>query len=142
MIKTIHRLINICNERRKGYETAASHLEDQAIAEVFRNLAIQSKGFKGQLIPFLSKANSEIEERTLEDAFINWMDFKSEIPPNDPLGMIDFCEMGEKTTIAAYEEALENMLTDTHLRVVQDQLLDMKNTLELLDDLKQNLKQN
>lgn len=141
MVKTIHRLIDICNERSKGYETAANNVEDPALAEVFRNLAFQSESFKGQLLPFIATAHSEMEEHTIEDAFVHWMDFKSEIPPNDLNGMIDFCEMGEKTTIAAYEEALENMLTDVHLRVVQDQLLNMKNTLELLDELKQRPKQ-
>lgn len=137
MIKTINRLIDACEERRKGYETAANNVENSTAAEAFRNLAFQSKSFQGQLIPLVATAHSETEEHKIEDAFINWMDFKSDIPSTDCNGIIDFCEVGEKTTIAVYEEALENMLTDAHLRVVKDQLLTMKNTLELLNELKQ-----
>lgn len=138
MIKTIQRLIEVCTERENGYKTAAHYIRDHEAAEILENLAIQSKSFKGELISFVSTAKSDSEEHPLEDAFDNWMDFKSEITDSDPQDLIAFCEAGEKKAIAVYEEALENMLTDRHIVIAQTQLSQMKNALEMLNELKPN----
>lgn len=136
-VKTIQRLIEICNERENGYRKAARYTQAPSVIEKLRNLAIQSKSFKGMLIAIEPSAISDMEEHPLEDAFSNWMDFETDITTSTTEELIAFCEAGEKKAIAAYEEALENMVTDSHIEVVQNQLLQIKNTLELLNDLKQ-----
>ncbi len=137
MVKTIQRLIEICSERENGYKTAAHYIGDHRMAEVLENLAIQSRSFKGTLISIASYAKSDAEEHPLEDTFGNWMDFKTDVTDSNRTDLIAFCEAGEKKAIAAYEEALENMVTDRHIEEVQAQLLQIKNTLELLNELKQ-----
>lgn len=137
MVKTIQRLIEICNERENGYRKAALYTRAPRIAEKLKNLSIQSRGFKGMLIAIESSAISDSEEHPLEDTFYNWMDFETDITVSNTEELIAFFEAGEKKAIAAYEEALENMVTDSHIEVVQTQLLQIKNALELLSDLKQ-----
>ncbi len=138
MVKTILRLIEICNERENGYRTATHYIQDPSIAEKFKNIAIQSKSFKGMLVAIVSSAKSDSEAHPLEDTFGDWMDFETDVTTSSTNELITFCESGEKKAIAAYEEALENMVTDSHIEVVQTQLLHIKNALELLNDLKQN----
>lgn len=138
MVKTIQRLIEICNERENGYRTATHYIQDPSIAEKFKNIAIQSKSFKGMLVAIVSSAKSDSEAHPLEDTFGDWMDFETDVTTSSTNELITFCESGEKKAIAAYEEALENMVTDSHIEVVQTQLLHIKNALEQLNDLKQN----
>lgn len=137
MIKTINRLLGICDERKKGYEAAANDVENHKVATIFKHLAMQSESFKGQLAPFMATATAESEEHKIEDLFTDWMDFKSEISGEDENGIINTCEIGETNAISAYEEVLENPLPNSLRTLAQDHLLKMKNTLELLDDLKQ-----
>lgn len=137
MIKTIQRLIEICIERENGYKTAARYIGNHKVAEKLGNLAIQSKSFKGTLTSIVPSAKSDSENHPLEDTFGNWMDFKTDVTVSNTLELITFCEVGEKKAVVAYEEALENMVTDRHIEVVQSQLLQIKNALELLNDLKQ-----
>ena len=136
MIKVINRLMQICNEKIEGYQNAAENVQHSELAETFRSLAAQNKSFLGELLPFTQgPSSSELEEPLIDDIFNDWMDFKSDLSGDDEIGLINACEMGEKHAISAYEEALENTITDEVRDVISDHLLQMKNNLEILSDL-------
>lgn len=139
MIKVINRLMQICNEKIEGYQNAAENVQDSELAETFQGLAAQNKGFLGELLPFTQgPSSSELEEPLIDDIFNDWMDFKSDLLGDDKNGLINACEIGEKHAISAYEEALENTITDEVRDVIRAQLLQMKNDLEILSDLNKN----
>ena len=137
-MEIVKHLIRVCQERRAGYETASNKVGDPLVQNALLNLAFQSDRFIGSLSPFVTlHTTGSPEEHQLSEHFQDWMDFESAIPGNDLPAVIHNCETGEERAIEAYEEALENENSNSLRQIIRDQLLEMKNTLETLDELKQ-----
>lgn len=141
MIKTINKLIEVSNERKDGYQEAADNVEDPVIADIFRHYANQSESFVNNLIGHSNQqSSSEVVEPTISDVFTTWMEYKSTIMGGGTEAMLGACEIGEAHAIQAYEEVLENELSDEIRDIITSQLIAMKNAYEHMAELKQEMK--
>lgn len=138
MIKIVERLKDICLKKEKGYQHAAAGVKDAELHKLFKGLAVENKSFVAEWQDFLQGPSiSEIQEHVVDDIFEDWMDFESDVVGEDKNSMIHFCELAEIHAINAYEEALENTLSDEVRRKITDHLMQIKNTLETLNSIKQ-----
>jgi uncharacterized protein (TIGR02284 family) len=123
----VNHLVEICNERKSGYEKAAENIKDPGLTTLFTNYAIQSKDFANELVEFSNlKDPEDIGTRTISNLFRGWMDLKAAVTQGDPDAMISACAQGEKQMIDDYEDCLKDDLPLELKRKIEKQLQEIK----------------
>ncbi|MDX1954694.1 MAG: PA2169 family four-helix-bundle protein [Chitinophagaceae bacterium] len=106
---TINDLIEINNDRVKGYEKAMEQTQEDDLRSLFSEMAAQSRRNANELGNLVRKAGKEPEEGTTVKGKIYraWMDVKATFAGNDRKSVLNACEFGEDAAQKAYRSALE-----------------------------------
>ncbi len=112
VIEVLNDLVQINNDRIKGYEKAVDEVEDIDVdlKSIFSKMADQSRKIKADLANHVSALGGEIAEGTTGSGKIyrTWMDIKATFSGNDRQTALNNCEFGEDAAQKAYKEALES----------------------------------
>ena len=132
LVEVLNDLIEINNDRIKGYEKASDEAQETDIdlKAIFATLAKNSVRFARELTEQVIKLGGESATGTTNRGKIYrvWMDVKKAFATNDRLAILASCEFGEDAAQKAYEEALA---TDADLNVAIRQLITgQKSTLK------------
>jgi uncharacterized protein (TIGR02284 family) len=123
----VNHLLEVCNERKTGYQKAAENVKDPSLSSLFNDFARQSQDFANELVQF-SNINDpeEVGTRTVSDLFRAWMDLKSALMNKDSDAMISACVRGEERTIDNYEDCLKDELPLELKEKIEKQLAQIK----------------
>ena len=119
-VDTLNDLIEINNDRIKGYETAISELKDgdADLKVLFANYQTESTNLKTELEKAVSAAGGEVATGTTNSGKIYraWMDVKAVFTGKDRTAILASCEYGEDAAQKAYKAALEESELDISAR--------------------------
>ncbi|MFO7847530.1 MAG: PA2169 family four-helix-bundle protein [Balneolaceae bacterium] len=129
-IDELNTLVEINNDRIKGYETASEHTREEELHELFSELKRTSQQCRHQLISEISHLDGEAAEGTNTSGkfFRSWMDIKSALAGEDRKAILDSCQEGEEQADKTYQSVLDD--SSGHLN--SDQIAMIKAQHELL----------
>lgn len=128
---TIKDVLEVCNERKEGYEKAAEKVKDSFLKATFEKYAQQSAKFSKELEPFSDKSSSEVGTRIIADTWRMWIALKAALTDGGREALIEACITGEESAIKNYEEALEDGDLPNNVRnIIEKQLLAIKSALQ------------
>ncbi len=109
--EVLNDLIQINNDRIKGYENALSEVKDadNDLRMTFAEMVRQSQDIKSDLINELQVLGEESATGTTTSGKIYraWMDVKGAFTGHDRATVLNSCEFGEDAAQKAYKSALE-----------------------------------
>jgi uncharacterized protein (TIGR02284 family) len=106
----LNDLIEINNDRIRGYEKAAGETEkvDVDLRAVFNKMADDSRKYKSELTQEVIRLGGtpSTDRTNLGKIYHVWMDVKATFTGNDRQGILNACEFGEDAAQKAYKDAL------------------------------------
>ena len=128
LTSVLNDLIQINNDRVKGYEKAAdeSKLVDVDLQAIFHKMADDSRRYASELTQEVSRLGGEPSRDTTNMGKIYrvWMDLKAAFTGKDRQAILESCEFGEDAAQKAYKEALASdaeMTADTRQLITSQQ---------------------
>lgn len=110
----LNDLVQINNDRIKGYERAINELKDRDadLKELFSNMISESQQYRSQLVS--AGARPDNDTTNSGKIYRAWMDVKAVFTGNDRETVLSNCEFGEDAAQKAYNTALdeENLPSD------------------------------
>ncbi|MBA2612069.1 MAG: PA2169 family four-helix-bundle protein [Bacteroidetes bacterium] len=123
LIAQLNDLVEINNDRIKGYERAISETDDEDLTYLFTNMAAHSKAYKNDLSREIILLGGEPTESTKVSGklFRAWMDIKSALTGKNRKEILGSCEFGENAALDTYKKIIsdeENILTDNLSKLI------------------------
>ncbi len=132
-IETLNDLIQINNDRIKGFENAVKETEDSELVSVFNNKILESQQFRSTLTKEVQVLGAEGDMGNSVSGTIHrtWLELKAKFTGHSSHSILEDCEFGEDAIKKAYQSALE----EEHLPVyIRDILNDQKMILDQSHD--------
>lgn len=109
-IDALNMLIEINNDRIKGYETALNETEEADLKNIFSVFLQTSQKCKVELVTEVNKlGGSPIEGTKTSGKFFRvWMDVKAALTGKNRKEILSSCEYGEDAAIDTYNKVLKN----------------------------------
>lgn len=142
-VDAINHLIVINNDGKEGYSQAAEIIGESTLRSMFVQNAAQRAEFAYQLRQLVIASGEEPESSGGPLAALHrvWIDIKASFEPDDHEGILNECIAGDEAAVNAYRTALhesgltaqEHTLLETQLRLVEENLLLLKQELKTND---------
>ena len=121
LIEVLNDLIQINNDRVRGYEKASNELSaaDVDLKALFAQMSSESRKYATELSAEVGRLGGEPSTSTTASGKIYraWMDVKAVFTGKDRHAVLENCEFGEDAAQKAYDEALKSDATmDTNIR--------------------------
>ncbi len=120
VVEVLNDLIEINNDRIKGYETALKELknEDADLRPLFVSMIDESRNAKMELGEEMEVLKGDITSGTTASGPIYraWMGVKAAFTGHNRHAILESCEFGEDAAQKAYASALENEHLPGYLR--------------------------
>lgn len=109
-IDVLNKLVEINNDRIRGYEKAFATTEERDLKDLFSTFEQTSEKCVGELFGEISKLGGEATEGTKASGkfFRAWMDVKTALTGKDRKAILDSCEYGEEKADETYQEVLND----------------------------------
>jgi uncharacterized protein (TIGR02284 family) len=113
-IDILNTLIEVNNDRREGYETAAKETNEADLKTLFADCQETSQQCIAVLTHEVHKLGGMPTQGTSTTGkfFRAWMDIKVALTANDRKTILDSCEYGEDAAISIYESIVKNHRED------------------------------
>jgi len=125
-ISILNDLIEINNDRIKGFERALNDVEDDAeLRAIFTEKIGESHQFKLALAKEVEVLGSDAETGNSFSGTLHrtWLDLKAKFTGHDDKSILEECEFGEDAIKKAYNEALKDEHLPAYIRdILNDQL--------------------
>ncbi len=114
-ISVLNSLIEINNDRIKGYELALKETHEADMKELFSVLIETSGNCIEELILEVKRIGGKASEETKTSGkiFAIWMDFKTSLNGYDRKAILGSCERAEAVAVALYEKILQEQPSET-----------------------------
>ncbi len=135
----LNDLIEINNDRIKGYEKAATQTDDRDLKDLFNSMAAQSRQLGAELSTHVRHEGENPAEGTTARGKIyrTWMDVKGVFSGSDRKSVLNSCEFGEDAAQRAYATALEEDDLSPEVRtVIEKQKAELKGSHDKVRDLR------
>ena len=137
MVEVLNDLIEINNDRIRGYEKAITETKDLDVdlQNTFSNMAKDSRKFAAALSQEVVALGGEpaTDSTTRGKIYRAWMDVKAVFTGHDRQAVLENCEFGEDAAQRAYSSALSS---DTEMDARIRQLItDQQETLRIAHNL-------
>ena len=147
IISQLNDLIEINNDRIKGYERAISETNDEDLIYLFTNMAAHSRSYKSDLSKEITSLGGTPTESTKNTGklFRAWMDIKAALTGKNRKEILGSCEFGEDAALDTYKSALANedkILSDELVKMIKMQKQEIQldhDRVKALHDLGKNL---
>jgi len=111
-VEVLNDLIEINNDRIKGYERAIeeSEIDDSDLKSIFAQMATESRQYKQALTDLVVSLGGDVDKGTTASGKIYraWMDVKATFTGNSRKSILENCEFGEDAAQKAYRSALQD----------------------------------
>lgn len=109
IISDLKGLVNIVNDGKEGYESAAETTDNAELKTLFNNYSIQRATFAADLKSHIAThgGHSDNDEGGILGAIHRtWIDIKEALTVNDDESVLEAITTGEKAAIAKYDAVL------------------------------------
>lgn len=129
VIKTLNRLIKLCDDGNKGYKNAAEQIENEEIRTILYRLSQQCALFEAELKTEVRNLGGivsdsgpdEAEGTLLGNLHRKWIDLKDKLSSKEYEAILEECKRGDKVATEAYQEALKENLPSYIKEIVTNQ---------------------
>jgi uncharacterized protein (TIGR02284 family) len=112
VIEQLNNLVEINNDRIRGYETALKETSDKDadLRKLFEDMAEHSRQFKSELSFEVKRLGGTPSEGTKNSGkiFRAWMDFKAALTGKNRKEIISSCEFGEDAALETYKDVVNS----------------------------------
>lgn len=125
-IETLNDLVQINNDRIKGYENAIKETKDNDdnLVSVFNNKILESQQLKSTLAEEIEVLGADVENATTVSGAIHrtWLEVKAAFSGHSERSILEDCEFGEDAIKKAYQTALNEQHLPAYIRdILNDQ---------------------
>lgn len=150
VLNTLNDLVETARDGQKGYETAASAVENPRVKTELQRMAQQRASFVGELESTAQRVGgaSTTQTTTLEGAALQaagavhrgWINLKSAVGANDSKAILGECETGDEAALKAYENALHEQGLPIEVKtIIQRQKQEIQAAKQTITSLKQGI---
>ena len=124
----LNHLIEMCRDEELALRYAADHVKDPSVKTLLVELASQRARFAADLLPYAQRlGGAEAADGTTRGVLHRgWMALKAALSGSNDRAMITEAEHSEDLALAAYEDALHDMLPPTARDVVERQRAEIR----------------
>jgi uncharacterized protein (TIGR02284 family) len=122
-IEILNDLVEINNDRIRGFERAKKELEgDAELQTLFTSKIAESQQFKQTLAHEIQVLGSDVENEGSFSGKLHrtWLELKASFSGHDEKSILEECEFGEDAIKRAYKSALEDEHLPAYLRDILD----------------------
>ena len=137
-IEVLNDIVNILEDGKKGYKTAAEHIEDHDLRTMFNLYAQQRADFSAQIQNEIRELGGEPESNDDTKGKMHrvWLNLRAAVTGNDKDNVIAECERGETSAIEEYEEALKEDIPEFLKSKLVKQHDEIRNNLKMIRKIK------
>ena len=127
---TLNRLIATCRDGERGFRYAANHVRNSTVKALFLEIANQREQFVADILPHAQRLGgaSEADGSLAGALHRGWMTLKDAVGGHDDAAIIREADRGERSALAAYEDALDSMLPPETREVIERQCADVRHS--------------
>lgn len=132
-IEELNDLVEIQNDRIRGYERAIQESKNATLSAAFTEMLQKSTRHRNELREHIIEMGGEVRVGTTVSGklYRAWMDVKATFTGNDSENILESCIFGEQAAQKAYDMALEsNDLTAECIPLVTKQQGELRADLE------------
>src|SRR6476646_4958529 len=132
LIECLNDLIQTCRDGENGFQTAADHIKDTNLKELFGRYSIQRAQFASELQSEVRQlGGSPAKSGSVSAAFHRgWMNIKSIVTGGSDTAIVAECERGEDAAVENYQRVLKQNLPPNVLPVVKHQFNEIKRSYD------------
>ncbi|WP_158798917.1 PA2169 family four-helix-bundle protein [Pedobacter sp. L105] len=143
IVGDLKSLINILNDGKEGYDSAAETTKSSELKSVFLEQAGKRDSYAQELKAHLARhgGNSDNESGGLLGVLHRtWIDLKEGFSSHDDKAILSSIETGEKAAIEQFDKVLENEGPDSdHIEILQKQRTGIRESLSEIETYRQRL---
>jgi len=143
IISDLKGLINILNDGKEGYNSAAETTKSSELQSVFLEQAAKRGMYAEELRAHLAQHGGSSENESggaLGVLHRTWIDIKQALSSHDDLSILGAIETGEKAALEKFDKVLEDEGTDSdHLEILQKQRTGIREALSEIETYRQRL---
>jgi uncharacterized protein (TIGR02284 family) len=126
----LNRLIATCRDGERGFRYAANHLRDATVKGLFLEIASQRERFAAEILPYAQRLGGATESDGSFAGALHrgWMTLKDAVGEHDDAAIIREADRGERSALAAYEDALDGMLPPAARDVIERQCAEVRHS--------------
>ena len=128
LIECLNDLIQTCRDGESGFQTAADHVKDGSLKELFIDCSVQRAQFASELESEVRQlGGSPAKSGSVSAAFHRgWMNIKAIVTGGSDDAIVAECERGEDTALENYQRVLKQNLPPNVLPVAKHQFTEIK----------------
>lgn len=141
LVSELNKLVEINNDRIRGYERAIAETEDKELKSLFKDMVTHSQKYKLELSNDIKSLGAKPTEGTKKfgKIFLGWMDIQAALTGKDRKEILKSCESGEDAALEVYEEVLKSdiLIAGSVRKMILDQkqeILRDHNRIKMLRD--------
>jgi uncharacterized protein (TIGR02284 family) len=123
IIDDLKGLVNILNDGKEGYDSAAETTESIELKSIFLEYSLQRSEYAAELKAHLAQHGSVSENESggvLGALHRTWIDIKQALSGNEDVAILSAIETGEKAALEKFDAALEHpSIHADHLELLQ-----------------------
>jgi uncharacterized protein (TIGR02284 family) len=127
---TLNRLIATCRDGERGFRYAANHVRNPVVKALFLEIASQRDQFAADILPHAQRLGGATEpDGSIAGALHRgWMTLKDAVGGHDDGAIIREADRGERSALAAYEDALDGMLPPETRDLIERQCAEVRHS--------------
>jgi uncharacterized protein (TIGR02284 family) len=139
LIECLNDLIQTCRDAENGFETAADHVKDHHLKQLFSDCSIQRAQFASELESEVRHlGGTPAKTGSVSAAFHRgWMNIKSIVTGGSDDAIIAECERGEDAAVENYQRVLKQNLPPNVLPVAKHQFTQIKRSHDRIRNLQE-----
>jgi len=128
LIECLNDLIQTCRDGESGFQTAADHVTDRSLKELFSECSVQRAQFASELESEVRQlGGSPAKSGSVSAAFHRgWMNIKSIVTGGSDDAIVAECERGEDAALENFQRILKQNLPPNVLPVAKHQFTEIK----------------
>ena len=127
---TLNRLIATCRDGERGFRYAANHVRNPSVKALFLEIASHRERSAADILPHAQRLGGANEsDGSLAGALHRgWMTLKDAVGPHEDAAIIREADRGERSALAAYEDALDGMLPPATRDLIERQCAEVRHS--------------
>ncbi len=120
---TIHNLIAVLDDAKKGYLHASEKIKDSVLSLLLERFGYQRGRYSSELRILVNSMGNDslVDQFTLSMLHRTWMDLKSTFKHGKKEQIIEGCIRAEETALKNYSHAIDQLEDNYELRLVLQQ---------------------
>jgi uncharacterized protein (TIGR02284 family) len=139
LLDCLNDLIETCRDGEKGFQTAAEHVRNPDLKQLFNQYSVQRAQFASELQSEVRQlGGSPATTGSVSGAFHRgWINIKSVVTRGNDDAILAECQRGEDAAVGNYQRVLKNNLPPNVLPVVKHQFTEIKRAHDRIGGLEE-----